>query len=111
MMCCGAGELVDCSRNRRLYCSWTSCRRLHDSLFIEVQGHLSFEILSILIISLQYVVQDHLEDFNWCCHGICNPTAHSRGKQHCISQNLEVKKFLIDALIYEVLFLNLSSIF
>ncbi|XP_020969481.1 uncharacterized protein LOC107620693 isoform X4 [Arachis ipaensis] len=43
-----------------------------------VQGHLSFEIPSILIISLQYVVQDHLEDFNWCCRGICNLTAHSR---------------------------------
>ncbi|XP_072058775.1 uncharacterized protein [Arachis hypogaea] len=43
-----------------------------------VQGHLSFEIPLILIISLQYVVQDHLEDFNWCCRGKCNPTTHSR---------------------------------
>ncbi|XP_072058777.1 uncharacterized protein [Arachis hypogaea] len=42
------------------------------------QGHLSFEIPLILIISLQYVVQDHLEDFNWCCRGKCNPTTHSR---------------------------------
>ncbi|XP_020969482.1 uncharacterized protein LOC107620693 isoform X5 [Arachis ipaensis] len=25
-----------------------------------------------------YSVQDHLEDFNWCCRGICNLTAHSR---------------------------------
>ncbi|XP_016164211.2 glutathione S-transferase 2-like [Arachis ipaensis] len=25
-----------------------------------------------------YYVQDHLEDFNWCCRGICNPTTHSR---------------------------------
>ncbi|XP_057736502.1 uncharacterized protein LOC130951785 isoform X4 [Arachis stenosperma] len=49
------------------------------TILFSSKGHLSFEILSILIISLQYVVQDHLEDFNWCCHGICNPTAHSRG--------------------------------
>ncbi|RYR19122.1 hypothetical protein Ahy_B03g063819 [Arachis hypogaea] len=46
-----------------------------DEIFL---GHLSFEIPLILIISLQYVVQDHLEDFNWCCRGKCNPTAHSR---------------------------------
>ncbi|XP_025618642.1 uncharacterized protein [Arachis hypogaea] len=60
-----------------------------------VQGHLSFEIPLILIISLQYVVQDHLEDFNWCCRGKCNPTTHSRGLVWVINILLAVKFKLI----------------
>ncbi|XP_025618646.1 uncharacterized protein [Arachis hypogaea] len=59
------------------------------------QGHLSFEIPLILIISLQYVVQDHLEDFNWCCRGKCNPTTHSRGLVWVINILLAVKFKLI----------------
>ncbi|XLS70847.1 hypothetical protein HN51_027712 [Arachis hypogaea] len=30
------------------------------------------------IIRKGFTVQDHLEDFNWCCRGKCNPTTHSR---------------------------------
>ncbi|XLU27627.1 hypothetical protein S245_063693, partial [Arachis hypogaea] len=30
------------------------------------------------VIRKGFTVQDHLEDFNWCCRGKCNPTAHSR---------------------------------
>ncbi|XP_015944786.1 uncharacterized protein LOC107469911 isoform X1 [Arachis duranensis] len=30
------------------------------------------------VIRKGFTVQDHLEDFNWCCHGKCNPTAHSK---------------------------------
>ncbi|XP_020969483.1 glutathione S-transferase 1-like isoform X6 [Arachis ipaensis] len=30
------------------------------------------------VIRKGFTVQDHLEDFNWCCRGICNLTAHSR---------------------------------
>ncbi|XLT06221.1 hypothetical protein HN51_044970 [Arachis hypogaea] len=33
---------------------------------------------SASLMDLVFVVQDHLEDFNWCCRGKCNPTAHSR---------------------------------
>ncbi|RYR29419.1 hypothetical protein Ahy_B01g053784 [Arachis hypogaea] len=50
------------------------------------------KIFLVLAIHMTMLMQDHLEDFNWCCRGICNPTTHSRGKQHCISQNLEVKR-------------------
>ncbi|XP_020969480.1 uncharacterized protein LOC107620693 isoform X2 [Arachis ipaensis] len=38
-----------------------------------------------------YSVQDHLEDFNWCCRGICNLTAHSRGLVWVINILLAVK--------------------
>ncbi|XLR61769.1 hypothetical protein S83_012441, partial [Arachis hypogaea] len=30
------------------------------------------------VIRKGFTVQDHLEDFNWCCRGKCNPTAHSK---------------------------------
>ncbi|RYR19979.1 hypothetical protein Ahy_B03g065003 [Arachis hypogaea] len=45
-----------------------------------------FLVLAIHMTMLSYyyytmcvcMLQDHLEDFNWCCRGKCNPTAHSR---------------------------------
>ncbi|XP_072058767.1 uncharacterized protein [Arachis hypogaea] len=42
-----------------------------------------------------YSVQDHLEDFNWCCRGKCNPTTHSRGLVWVINILLAVKFKLI----------------
>ncbi|RYQ95822.1 hypothetical protein Ahy_B08g091205 [Arachis hypogaea] len=47
-----------------------------------------FLVLAIHMTMLSYyyytmcvcMLQDHLEDFNWCCRGKCNPTAHSRVK-------------------------------
>ncbi|QHO34133.1 Glutathione S-transferase [Arachis hypogaea] len=43
------------------------------------------------IIRKGFTVQDHLEDFNWCCRGKCNPTTHSRGLVWVINILLAVK--------------------